>query len=136
MQNRIANIIITIFFFLLFNGECRMCSSYFPRSRCKKYIYIKNNVLADILIAKSISRDKFVESIDYNKMSVIGFISYICIAPVNTLLLIIGLMRSLSVQHNLNLEALYDIGMGIVALLCVVFTIVMIINTDKCKNSK
>lgn len=113
-----------------------MCSSYFPRSRCKKYIYIKNNVLADILIAKSISRDKFVESIDYNKMSVIGFISYICIAPVNTLLLIIGLMRSLSVQHNLNLEALYDIGMGIVALLCVVFTIVMIINTDKCKNSK
>lgn len=69
-------------------------------------------------------------------MSVIGFISYIYIAPVNTLSLIIGVMRSLSAQHNSNLEDLYYIGMGIVALLCVVFTIVMIINTDKCKNSK
>ena len=136
MLNKTIMIIAHIWFFLVFNFVCRMCSSYFPRSRCKKYIYIKNNVLADILIAKSISRDKFVESIDYNKMSVIGFISYICIAPVNTLSLIIGVMRSLFAQHNSNLEDLYDIGMGIVALLCVVFTIVMIINTDKCKNSK
>ena len=134
MLNKTIVIIAHIWFFLVFNFVCRMYSSYFPRSRCKKYIYIKNNVLADILIAKSISRDQFVESIDYNKMSVIGFISYICITPVNTLSLIIGVMRSLFAQHNSNLEDLYDIGMGIVALLCVIFTIVMIINTNKCKN--
>ena len=74
--------------FLVFNCVCRRCSAYFPKSKCKKYINITNNRVADILIAKAISRDKFVEKYDYNKMSVIGIIPYIF--PWNTKLMYIN----------------------------------------------
>ena len=89
------DIIVTMLFFLLFNNQCRMCSAYFPMSRCKKYIYVNNNIFAHLLIAKSISRDKSVNPIYFSKVSIIGLISYICIELLNIFALIIGIIRSI-----------------------------------------
>ncbi|ACD24779.1 MULTISPECIES: hypothetical protein [unclassified Clostridium] len=134
MQIKIVNIVVTIFFFLLFNDECRTCSAYFPNSKWKKYITIKNNSFADILIAKSISRDKFVHSFDYNKMSIVGLISYICIGPINLFALIVGILKSVSQENNKYLIDLYILSIGLVGVLCIIFIIVILINTKKCKN--
>lgn len=93
---------------------------------------IKNNFLADLLIAKSISRDKFVNPIDYNKMSVVGFISYFFVEIPNIFALIIGITKTFILQNNL--ENLYKNSFIILSLSYMIFLIILQINTSKCKN--
>ena len=134
MTAKIINIILAISVFLIVNDLCKVCSAYFPRSRCKKNIYVKSNILADLLISKSISRDKFVNPSDFNKMSIVGLISYICIIPCNILGLITGIMKEIYIGDLPTLDNVYYISMFAVYILYVVFLIIMLINTDKCKN--
>ena len=118
--------------FLLFNCVCRYCSAYFSKSKCKKYINIRNNRVADILIAKSISRDKFVEKYDYNKISVIGIIFYIFLGIPNLCTLILGIMKELILDSKL--EYLYKCSVITLAISYMTFLFISEVNTSKCKN--
>ena len=72
MLNKIISSISSIILFIIFHNICRMSAAYFPKSKIKKYIIINNRIVAPILIARQISRDKFVSYLDFNKMSVMG----------------------------------------------------------------
>ncbi|MEQ3340831.1 hypothetical protein [Clostridium butyricum] len=134
MLKKVIMIIVALFVFYIFNYTCKACSAYFPKSRCKKYIYIKNNILADILIAKSVSTDKFVSTFDYNKMSIIGIVSYVIIEPINIANFIIILQRGFMEGNSVYLETINYISMACLGLVDIIFLIVLFINTDKCKN--
>lgn len=132
MSSKIIMVIGNLCFFLLFNCVCRRCSAYFPKSKCKKYVNIRNNRVADILIAKAISRDKFVEKYDYNKMSVIGIISYIFVGIPNLCTLILGIMKGLILDSKL--EFLYYCSLVILSISYMTFLFISEVNTSKCKN--
>lgn len=118
--------------FLIFNCVCRSCSAHFSKSKCKKYVNIRNNRIADILIAKSISTNKFVEKYDYNKMSVIGIISYIFLGIPNLCTLILGIMKELILDSKL--EYLYKCSFITLAISYMTFLVIFQINTSKCAN--
>ena len=132
MSSKIIMVILYLYIFLLANCICRRCSAYFVKSKCKKYINIRNNRVADILIAKAVSRDKFVEKYDYNKMSVIGIISYIFVGIPNLCTLILGIIKTFILDSKL--EYLYNCSLGTVSIFCIIFLIISEINTSKCKS--
>ncbi|MDB2151508.1 hypothetical protein [Clostridium butyricum] len=132
MSSKIIMVILYLYIFLLANCICRRCSAYFVKSKCKKYINIRNNRVADILIAKAVSRDKFVEKYDYNKMSVIGIISYIFVGIPNLCTLILGIMKGLILDSKL--EFLYYCSLVILSISYMTFLFISEVNTSKCKN--
>ena len=132
MINKTIIIVVYICFFLIYNSVCRRCSAYFPKSRCKKYIYIKNNTLADILITKSISTDKFVSPIDYNKISIIGVISYFFIGIPNICGVITKIVN-IFIKDNM-LDFLHLCSFSIASMFVALFLFISEINTSKCKN--
>jgi hypothetical protein len=71
---------------------CRWNSCYFPNSKSKKYIVIKNAIIAKILISSGVGRDLIVYSCDRNKMSVVGLLLYIIILPTDLFTLVIRTM--------------------------------------------
>lgn len=132
MLNKVIMVIVHVFFFIIFNSVCRRCSAYFAKSKCKRYININNNKIADILVAKSISRDKFVKNYDYNKMSIIGIISYLFVGIPNLVTLILGITKTLVI--DIKFEYLYKRSFIILAISYMIFLIISEINTSKCKN--
>ena len=132
MLNKTIMIIAHIWFFLVFNFVCRRCSAYFAKSKWKKYVYIKNYRLAALLITDGISRDKFVEKYDYNKMLVIGIVSYIFVGIPNLCTLILGIIKTFILDSKL--EYLYNCSSGTVYIFSIIFLVISEINTSKCKN--
>ena len=117
-----------LFLFGVFHDICRSSSSYFYRNKCQKYIIIKNEVLARILIASGIARDKAVDRHDLNKMSMVGLISYIIIEPINIYVLIINFM-ALFKLGNVHFGSIsHAIAMGALGILTFVFMIVIVVD--------
>ncbi|NRT72211.1 hypothetical protein [Clostridium beijerinckii] len=106
MLDKIFGVFVYFFQFYAFNILCRFSAAYIPTTKYKKYIIIRNEIIANILIAKSIGRDRIVEYGDRNKMSIMGIISYIFISPVNILNLIINLVILFSYNGLGNLATL------------------------------
>ncbi|BCZ45505.1 hypothetical protein psyc5s11_15720 [Clostridium gelidum] len=78
MLDKVLGCFGAIVLFCIFNEVCRSSSSYFYINRCPKYIIIKNEILARILIASGIARDKAVERHNLNKMSMVGLKCTLC----------------------------------------------------------
>ncbi|BCZ45502.1 hypothetical protein psyc5s11_15690 [Clostridium gelidum] len=126
MLDKIIGCFSYILFFSIFHNICRTSSSYFYKNKCQKYIIIKNEVLARILIAAGISRNKFVDRHDLNKMSIIGLISYIIIEPINIYVLILNFM-DLFKLGNVHFGSTYHtIAMGALVILTFVFIIAIV----------
>ena len=128
MLEKILFCIFYIFWFVVFHGICRRSSSYLPGNKCQKYIVIKNELLAIILIAEGVSRDKDVNYYDLNKMSMVGLISYITLEPINLYVLIIRIM-DLFELGNVHLGSIYNaIAYGALGILTFVFIIVIVVD--------
>ena len=126
MGDKIVGCFCYLFWFAVVHDICRSSSSYFYRNRCQKYIIIKNEVLATILIASGIARDKAVNHHDLNKMSMVGLISYIIIEPINIYVLILNFM-DLFQLGNVHFGSTYHtIALGILGILAFVFMIVTV----------
>lgn len=125
MLDKILGCFVTIGLFCLIHNTCRMSSSYFYRNRCQKYIIIKNEILARILIASGIARDKAVDRHDLNKMSMIGLISYIIIEPINIYFSICNFM--VFFKGDLYFGGIYHkIALATLGLLTFIFMIVIV----------
>jgi len=105
-----------------------------PKSKCKNYIIIKNTIVAKILIAKVIGRDKIVNSWDFNKMSIVGLISYIVILPANVFYLVIRVMILFDYRgiDNNRMSLLSDIGYCILGILFALNILIVAINIWDC----
>ena len=129
MLDKILGCIVTISSFCIFHEVCRSSSSYFYRNRCQKYIVIKNEILARILIASGIARDKAVDRHNLNKMSMVGLISYIIIEPINIYFLIGNFMENFNLE-NVYFGGIYD-EIAIFALGILTFVFMIVIVADK-----
>lgn len=132
MLDEIIGFIFSIGIFIMCNIICRMSSSYLPKSKCKKYIVIKNRMIARILISDGISRDKFVRHFDLNKMSIVGLISYIVIEPINLYILIISIMDNFRLGNMEILGITYGTAYEMLGILEFLFLIIFTINTKDC----
>ena len=129
MGDKIVGCFCYLFWFAVVHDICRSSSSYFYRNRCQKYIIIKNEVLATILIASGIARDKAVNHHDLNKMSMVGLISYIIIEPINIYFLIGNFMENFNLE-NVYFGGIYD-EIAIFALGILTFVFMIVIVADK-----
>jgi hypothetical protein len=116
-----------------------MASAYFPKSICKKYIVIKNTVIAKILISDGVGRDKVVSPQDRNKMSMIGLISYIVYFLICFFYLVIRVMM-LSINYrgidNDFMYLLYYIDLMILWGLGILIILIVLINTWNCGKQR
>jgi hypothetical protein len=102
---------------------------YFPDSRSKKYIVIKNNAIATILIAGGVGRNFIVNSWDRNKMSVVGLISYIAILPIYLFYLVIKgmILFNYTGIDNDFMNLLCFSAEGIIGILCGLNILILVI---------
>ena len=126
MLEKILGCICCIILFSIFHNICRKSSTYFFKNKCQKYITIKNELIARILISDGISNNKFVDRHDLNKMSMVGLISYIIIEPINIYVLILNIMNIFK-WGNVHFGSIYHtIALGALVILTVVFMIVIV----------
>jgi hypothetical protein len=95
---------------------CRENACHFPESKSKKYIVIKNTVIAQILISDGVGRDLKVNSWDLNKMSVIGLILYIVTLPAYLNFIVMCVMIASNNYRGIDnnfISLLYHIAVGI-----------------------
>ena len=124
MLEKIAYCFVCLILFGIIHNVCRTNSSYLPRNKCQKYIIIKNDLLATILISETISANKTVGYHDLNKMSIVGLVSYITLEPINLYILIIRIMYYFKLV-NINLDSIYNIiAYVVLAMLIFIFLIV------------
>jgi len=97
---------------------CRYNSCYFPESKSQKYIVIKNNIIAKILIAGGVGRAPIVNLSDRNKMSVIGLISYIAVLPTSLFYIAIRAMILFN-YRGLDKDFMDLLSVGSLGILCI-----------------
>ena len=98
-------------------------------------IIINNRIVALILIARQISRDKFVSYLDFNKMSVMGLITYIIMEPINIYALIISIKHIYNCGNMESLRHLYETAYTILGGLVLLVAVLVLINTNKCSKN-
>jgi len=135
MLNKIISSICSIMLFIIFHNICRMSAAYFPKSKIKKYIIINNRIVAPILIARQISRDKFVSYLDFNKMSVMGLITYIIMEPINIYALVLSIKHIYNFGNIERLRPLYEMAYTILGGLVLLVAVLVLINTNRCNKN-
>ena len=114
--------------FFIVHDTCRRCSSYFSTNKCQKYIIIKNPLLSVILISERIKRDKMVYYRNLDKMSIVGFISYIILEPINLLFLVINIIDIFELR-NVQFEGIYyTIPLCVWVTLNILFMVVIMVD--------
>jgi hypothetical protein len=98
----IAGTFMYLFLGFIIFELCRENACHFPESKSKKYIVIKNTVIAKILISSGVGRDLKVNSWDFNKMSVVGLILYIVTVPAYLNFIVMDVMISSNSNRGID----------------------------------
>jgi magnesium-transporting ATPase (P-type) len=112
----IAGTFMYLFLGFIIFELCRENACHFPESKSKKYIVIKNTVIAKILISSGVGRDLKVNSWDFNKMSVVGLILYIVTVPAYLNFIVMDVMISSNSNRGIDnnfINLLHNIALGI-----------------------